>query len=140
MAGANAAQAAAAWVQGMQQAGTKVKNGVMNTTKDPIQLAIAAIPTMVANFQAAASSGRIQAGLQKSSKGAWQQAMVSKGIANMASAAPQAQPKVQNTLQSIIGSVNQAVAQLPPRGSIQQNLQRANQFALAMAATKGQHK
>jgi hypothetical protein len=139
MAGANAQQAAQMWAQNLASAGQKITNGVNNTTKDPIQLAIAAIPTMVANFQAAASQGRIQSGLQKSSKAAWQQAMIKKGIPNLAAGTAQAMPKVAAKLQSIIASVNQAVAQLPPRGTLQQNLQRANQFATAMAATKGQH-
>jgi hypothetical protein len=138
MAGANAQQAAQKWAQNMAQAGQTITNGVNNTTKDPIALAIAAIPTAAANYAAAASSGRIQAGLQKSSKAAWQQGMIKKGVPRIAEGAAQAQSKVAAKLQTIIANVNTAVSALPPRGSLEQNLQRAAQFARAMAATKGQ--
>jgi hypothetical protein len=139
MAGANAAQAAAKWQRNLSSAGQTISEGVMNTNKDPIALAIAAIPTAAANYAAAASSGRIQAGLQKSSKQAWQQGMVKKGIPRIAEGASQAVPKVQQKLQSIIAAVNSATSSLPPRGSLEQNLQRSAAFARAMAATKGQH-
>ena len=138
MAGANAATAAAKWARNLAAAGQTITDGVNNTTKDPIQLAIAAIPTAAANYAQAASSGRIQAGLQKSSKAAWQQGMIKKGVPRIAEGAAQATNKVQQKLATIINNVNSAVAQLPPRGSLEQNLQRAAMFARAMAATKGQ--
>src|SRR5271170_118418 len=131
MAGANAQQAAQNWAQAMAQAGQKITQGVTNTTKDPIALAIQAIPLAAANYAQAASSGRSQAGLQKSSKAAWQQGMIKKGVPRIAEGAAQAQPKVAMKLASIINSVNSAVSSLPPRGSLEQNLQRSAQFARA---------
>jgi hypothetical protein len=136
---ANAASAAAKWARNLSAAGQTITEGVQNTSKDPIALAIAAIPTAAANYAAAAQSGRIAAGLQKSSKQMWQQGMINKGIPRIASGAAASQNKVQAKLQSIIASVNSAVSSLPPRGSLEQNLQRAQTFARAMAATKGQH-
>src|SRR5271166_5595768 len=139
MAGANAQQAAQKWSRNLASAGQTITDGVNNTNKDPIQLDIAAIPLAATNYAQAAASGRIQAGLQKSSKAAWQQGMIKKGVPRIAEGAAQAVPKVQQKLASIINAVNSATSQPPPRGSLEQNLQRSAAFARAMAATKGQH-
>jgi hypothetical protein len=132
----DAATAAAKWARNMQSAGPTIQAGVMNTQKDPTALAVAQLPLAQANYTAAIQSGKTAAGLQRSGKAGWQQGMLKKGLANLANGVAQGQTKTQAALAQIIPAVQSAVASLPPRGTLQQNLARANQFATAMSQFK----
>ena len=118
------------------RAQTAYTEGVNATTKDQAALAVAAIPRMVAGFNQAASSGRIASGLQRGGTAYWKSQTVLKagayslGITNGANNYNAAAQKIGAFMQS-------AVPSLPPRGDINQNLQRGNALALALHAQKG---
>src|SRR5437660_6363253 len=98
----DAAKAAQRWAERMQSAGERVREGVMSTDKDPIQLAISRASTWQANVSSSKAMERYKAGLGRSSKSAWQQGMIDKGIPAMANGARVAQPKVQAFLSSFL--------------------------------------
>lgn len=119
------ATAAANWSTGMAGAGTKMTAGVNAVTEAPSTAAIAAIPRMVQGIQAAAASGKIEAGLRRVTLQQWQQAMIQKGVARVSAGATAAKPKMQNFFTQFLPYLQQGVQQLPPRGDINQNIQRA---------------
>lgn len=131
-----AAQAAANWANSAGRAATAFQEGVQGTTKDQAALAVAQQATLLSNFNAAVSSGRWAAGVQKRGTPYWKSQTLAKvtnystgftaGASNQASAIA----KILNAESAIVGS-------LPARGDINQNLQRANAFALAMHSQKG---
>jgi hypothetical protein len=132
-----AAQAAQNWVNSAGRAATAFQEGVQSTQKDQAALAVAQQATLLANFNAAVTSGRWAAGVQRRGTPYWKSQTLAKvtnystgftaGAANQAAA-------IGKILQAESGLVNA----LPPRGDINQNLQRAQAFALGMHALKGQ--
>ena len=118
-------QAATNWSNGMANASAKITAGVNAVTEAPSVKAIDAIPRMVQGIQAAAASGKIAAGLQRVTLQQWQQAMIQKGVNRVAAGATAAKPKVQSFFTQFLPFLAQGVAQLPPRGDVNQNIQRA---------------
>jgi type IV secretory pathway TrbL component len=103
---------------------------------NPAQAAIAAKDRWIANLNDAAANGRYEAGLSKVTLAGWKQAATDKGASNMAAGARNGAAKVQANEQ-VMGPVRDAiVASLPPRGTIDQNIERAAQMARQMAATR----
>lgn len=133
----SAQTAAANWTASAPRAATAWVEGINATQKDQAQLAIAAIPRMVAGFNDAANSGRIAAGLARGGTPYWKsqsqakQGAFSLGIqnggTNYTNAANKFMPAIANIVQS-----------LPPRGDIMQNLQRVQALALGLHQLKGQ--
>ena len=121
----NPAQAATNWQNGMANSSAKLTAGVQAVTEAPSVAAIAAIPRMVQGIQAAAADGRIQAGLQRVTLQQWQNAMIQKGVTRIAAGAQAAKPKMQNFFTQFLPFLATGVAQLPPRGDINQNIARA---------------
>lgn len=118
-------QAATNWAAGMSAAGAKAKAGVQAVTESPASRAILAIPRQVQGVIDAANSGRTQAGLQTVTLQSWQNAYINKGLPRMASGAQDAKPKMANFMTQFLPFVANNVAQLPPRGDLQTNIQRA---------------
>jgi hypothetical protein len=118
------------------RAATDWQQGIQNTQKDQAQLAVAAIPRMVAGFNDAAASGRIASGLTRGGTAYWKQrsllkasnyqAGITQGQDNYAAAAAKFMPAIQNGVNS-----------LPARGDINQNLQRSAALALYLHGLKG---
>ena len=74
----DAGTAAARWVQSAGAAQQRFTEGVQATQKDPTSLAIQAQPKLVANFNAAVSSGKYARGLQAVGQAGWKAATVAK--------------------------------------------------------------
>jgi hypothetical protein len=70
----------------------------------------------------------------------WQQDTINKGIPRVATGAQAATSKMASVMTSLLPAIAAAKASLPPRGNLQQNLQRANQFATALANQAGKFK
>lgn len=121
----NPATAATNWANGMSQSSAKMAAGIQAVTVNPAEQAIAAIPRMVQGIQQAASDGRIEAGLRRVTLQSWQTAMLQKGVNRVPAGATAAKPKMQGFFTQFLPFLQTGVAQLPPRGDHNQNVQRA---------------
>jgi hypothetical protein len=132
-----AAQAAANWQGSSGRATTDYVSGVQNTTKDQAALAVAAGSRYIQGVQDAYSSGRWAAGIQRGGTAYWKQQTEKKsvnygagyaaGVGNYTAAAAK-----------VMAAIAQGVANLPPRGDINQNLQRSASLATYLHGLKGQ--
>lgn len=135
----SAATAAANWTASAGRAATAFSEGVQSTTKDQAALAVAQQATLVANFNAAVNSGRWAAGVQRRGTPYWKQQTQAKA-ANYSQGFTAGASNFQSAIGKIIQAESSIVNSLPPRGDINQNLQRANAFALGLHQLKGQLK
>ena len=115
------------WANNISSATDSIRQGVQAVTTAPTQLAANAQDRYVQGVQRAVSSGKWQAGLQRVSLQDWQNAMINKGIPRIGAGATQAVPKFTAFMQQFMPYVQQGVQQLAsmPRGSLDQNIQRA---------------
>lgn len=113
------------WQTGMANSSAKMTAGINAVTVNPAEQAIAAIPRMVQGIQAAAANGSIEAGLRRVTLSAWKNAMIQKGVNRVAAGAQTAKPKVQAFASQFLPFLKTGVDQLPPRGDVNQNIQRA---------------
>jgi len=122
--------AAQQWASRLGAATQAYTDGVNGVTVAPGQLAAAAKPLWLANTAAAGDKfARNSAAVTKES---WQNAAVTKGAPRLASGATAAQPKMSAVFVKLFPAIKSAVSSLPPRGTIDQNIERSRQFALAM--------
>jgi hypothetical protein len=132
------ATAAANYVAGAAAKGTKWATNYLQAKTDPFDAASRAADTCVANFQAAGATA-IRAGLARVNRQLvatliatqgptlYQQGITNKGA-----------PKYANAAVGLIPALQQIAANLPPRGSLQQNIQRAAEMATKASALRGQ--
>ena len=132
-----AAQAAQNWSNSAGRAATAFVQGVQSTTKDQAALAVAQQATLLANFNAAVTSGRWAAGVQRRGTQYWKQQTEAKS-ANYSQGFTAGTQNFTSAIGKIIAAEQNLVQSLPPRGDINQNLQRANAFALGLHSLKGQ--
>lgn len=135
---ANPAAAATKWANNLGAATQAYTDGVNGVTVPPGQLAAAAAPLWLANTQA--SLPRFKTNSAAVTKEAWANAAITKGAPRLATGAQAAEAKVAAVFGKLFVAINSAVGQLPPRGTIQQNIARSSAFALAMNAKKGTFK
>jgi hypothetical protein len=132
-----AQQAAANWTGSQGRATTAYNEGVQSFTGDWAGRTTAQQAAMVTNWQQAIGSGLWAAGVNKVGTAGWKSATQAKsanygvGFSAGSAAFTSAIGKVMNALATGVGS-------LPPRGDINQNLQRANALALYMHGLRGQ--
>lgn len=81
-------------VRNAQNAVQDYRNGVQGTTKNPMQLAVAAIPKMRNNFNAAIDSGKVAAGLNSVPLSTWKQQTAKTGGDRYAAGVAAAAPKI----------------------------------------------
>ena len=125
-----------AWVASASKAGTNFVAGVQSTQKDQAALAIAAIPRMVANFQQAAADGRIAQGIQRGGTQYWK-TQTEKKATNYTSGFSAGGDNFGAAAAKLIPALQNGVAQLPPRGDIEQNFQRSRALGLYLHSLKG---
>lgn len=126
------------WQTNLQAAATNgtVTAGIQSVTVAPGQLAAKAQDLWATNTAAAKS--RFASNSAKVTLSDWQTAAVNKGVPRIADGASQAEPKMAAFMGKLLPFLNTQVANLPARGSITQNLQRANAVAMALHNAKGQ--
>lgn len=129
-------QIAAKWQRNSAAAGESIRAGVQAVQVSPMAQAAARQDAYLAGVQRAVSEGRWQAGLQRRSLQDWQQAVITKGIPRHAQGVSGATPKVTAFFSQFLPHIQQVVASLPPRGSLEENLARANQMARGLAQFK----
>ena len=132
-----AQQATNNWTGASSRATTDYVAGVQATTKDQAALAVAQQALLKQNFNAAIDSGRWAAGVTRRGTAYWKtqtekkapnySAGYSAGAGNYAAAATK-----------VMAAIAQGVANLPPRGDINQNLQRVQSLDLYLHSLKGQ--
>lgn len=122
------------WSRGMSGATDKLRAGINAVTESPTAKAALAVDRQVAGVVRAAADGRTQAALNAVTTEMWKTAMIEKGIPRIAQGAATAEPKVARFAAEFLPFLAAGVQQLPPRGGLEENLQRANVMARHNAA------
>lgn len=124
MATLNAQQIAAKWAANAQAAQQAMKDGVNSVTVAPGQKAAAAKDSYVQGVTNAVNKWATN--VASVSLGAWQQAMLVKGLPRVAAGVQAAVPKMQNFLTQFLPVVQQVQAQVQamPSGNLENNIQR----------------
>lgn len=126
------AELAAKWAQKFGNSSEAYKQGIARVQENPAQKAIAAQDRLLSGFTESVVSGKWAARLGKTTLQSWKQAATEKGAAALAGAARVAQEKVAKA-EAEMGPIRESIASsLPPRGSIEENLERSRQMALRM--------
>jgi hypothetical protein len=112
-----------------------ITNGINSVTVAPGQAAARQKGVWLQNTTAAADTWA--ANVAAVPLASWQQDAINKGVARIPTGAAAAEPKFQTFMGKLLTTINSAKSQLPPRGTFQQNLQRANQMATALHNAKG---
>lgn len=126
----SAADAAARWSQGFGAAGQRWADGIESVTVAPGQLAAAAMPRYIAGVQQSAQKWASRTA--SVSLAQWKQQSVAKGQARLASGAQSGMAKYQQRIAAVLDAEKSIISGLPPRGTVEQNIQRSAQFQLAM--------
>lgn len=124
-------QAAAAWAQRLAASGDKITQGVQAVTVAPGQAAARQKAVYAQNVAAATDKWAARVG--SVSLGEWQQATIQKGAPRVAAGAAAAQPKMQDFMAQFLPHVASVVGGLPPRGGIDQNINRMTQAVRGFA-------
>lgn len=104
------------WATRTGAAGPDYEAGVMNTSKDPTQLAIAAGARYIANVQARYQDGTWANRLRAAGKTGWQNAVRDRGVTNFTNGVAKSKDKVAAAfapLLSYIDSVQREVQAMP---------------------------
>lgn len=125
-------QFAEKWARKFGASGEAYKEGVQRVQGNPAEKAIAAKDRLVANFVASVNDGKWEAGLRRTTEQSWKAACVEKGAPALATAARVATEKVARA-EAAMGSIRDGiVASLPPRGTIEENMERARLMAMGL--------
>lgn len=121
------------WQNNAQGAQTAFTEGVQNTDKDPIALALANEAGLVAGFQEAVSSGRWRQNLSRVGKAGWQQATIAKA-GNYGTGIAAGRGRYDSAMQTwgpVINATAQAARSMPG-ANLSQRLARSNYFATTL--------
>ncbi len=132
-----AAQAAQNWQNAAGRATTDYVAGVNSTTKDQAALAVAQQAALLNNFTQSVTSGRWAAGVTRRGTAYWKQQTEAKSQ-NYATGYSSGASNYNAAAQKVMAAIAQGVANLPPRGDINQNLQRVQSLDLYLHSLKGQ--
>lgn len=125
-----AAAAAQKWSQNFGAAGQAWANGIESVQVAPGQLAAAAQARYLSGVQQSAQKWATR--VASVSLASWKSQAVSKGQSRLATGATTGMAKYQAAIQSVLEAEKSIIAGLPPRGTVEQNIQRSSQFQLAM--------
>lgn len=124
------------WGQRLNSAQTFITDGVNAVSVAPGVQAAAAQDRMLANLTTAITSGLWAARVQSVSLAQWKAAMTSKGIPRIAAGVTSAQANKVPVITALLTAVDSAAAaaNAQPKGSLEQNINRAVTFMRAMSA------
>lgn len=126
----SAADAAAKWQQNFGAAGPAWAAGIESVTVAPGQAAAAAQNLYLTGVQQ--NVGKWAQRVAAVPLATWKQTSVQKGQGRLASGAQAGMAKYQAAIQKVLDAEKSIVAGLPPRGTVEQNIQRSSAFQLAM--------
>lgn len=132
-----AAQAAQNWQNAAPRAQADYISGVQSTTKDQAALAVAQQTALLNNFTQSVTSGRWAAGVTRRGTAYWKQQTEAKAN-NYTQGYTAGAGNYNAAAQKVMAAIAQGVANLPPRGDINQNLQRVQSLDLYLHSLKGQ--
>lgn len=127
----NPQQAAQDWVAGLSSRTSKITAGVQGVSVAPGQAAARQKAVYVQNVQA--SQDKWARNVAAVPLATWQQAMTEKGVPRIATGASQAESKMADFFTRFLPHVDQVRRSLPPRGTLDQNIQRMVANARGMA-------
>lgn len=116
------------WAQRLGAAGQAMTDGANALQTAPGALAAAQADVWLAKLQA--SRDKWIKRVSAVTLAQWRDSFITKGIPRVSSGAQQAIPKFTAFLTEFLPHVERGRAALPPRGTIDQNLERARQMAL----------
>lgn len=126
------------WARNAGNSSGDYENGVMSTTKDQANAAIAAKELYKQGVTEAIARGAFEKGLQKSGKAGWQKGVSEKGVANFSTGVMSDSARSDYATESAkYDGARNAAASMPrgPKGSAQ-NLQRVAAVVNATRAVK----
>jgi hypothetical protein len=118
----DAQSSAARWAQNLAASTQAITDGVNAVTVSPGTLAAKQMEVWAANTMA--SKQKFARNVQAVTLQDWQQAMKDKGIGRIAQGAQAAVPRMAAFLNAFLPHVEAGVRSLPPRGTLQQNIDR----------------
>jgi len=124
----NAQQAAANWSRGMSNSTEKIRAGINAVTESPTAKAAQATDRYLQGVQQSVASGKLAASLNRVTLQDWKTAAIEKGVNRIAAGAAAAQSKFASFMNEFLPYLQAGVAQLPPRGTVDQNIERAVQM------------
>lgn len=132
--------AAKAWSDGLAAAANsgKIRDGINGVTISPGQAAARQKQVWAQNTAAAVD--RWAANTAAVTLESWKSDAINKGVQRVAAGAANAEPKMVAFMNKLAPVINSAKQNLPPRGTFQQNLTRANAMATALHNAKGSFK
>lgn len=122
---------AAKWAQRLNGAGQAITDGVNAVREAPGVRAAAQSAVWIANLQAA--QDKWVRNVSAVTLQSWQNSMLTKGVPRIGQGATAAVPKMTQFMQQWLPYAEQVRASLPPRGTVEQNYQRA------LAQMQGNH-
>lgn len=124
------ADAAQRWQQQFGAAGPRWASGIDSVTTPPGVAAAAAKPLYVAGVNANADkwAARVAAVPLQT----WKDVSKSKGQGRLASGAQAGMAKYQQAIGRVLEAEKSIISSLPPRGTVEQNVERSRQFQLLM--------
>lgn len=131
MAVPTAQEAAQAWAQRLAGSTDRIQRGVQAVSTAPGAAAARQKAVWQQNTQAAADKWASRVASVPLSD--WQQAMVQKGAPRVASGAQAAQGKMEAFMSQLLPHIQSGLGALPPRGNIDQNVNRMVAWARHMA-------
>lgn len=122
------------WSNNLANSTQSITDGVNGVTKAPGMAAVAQSAVWLANTQASVDKWKRNTG--KVTVDEWKQSMITKGIPRIAAGANAAQPKMVAFLTDFLPFVDRVVQSLPPRGGLDQNINRMVANARALSQYK----
>ncbi len=129
----SAADAAQRWQQQFGASGARWAAGIEAVTVAPGQAAAAARDRYLQGIQA--NAGKWASRVASVPLAQWKAVSVQKGQSRLASGAQAGMSKYQAAIARVLDAEKSIIAGLPPRGTVEQNIQRSAQFQLAMHQT-----
>ena len=126
----SASDAASRWQQGFGAAGPRWAAGIQAVDTPPGQAAAAQQARYVQGVTTNANKWATR--VASVSLATWKQVSVDKGQGRLASGAQAGMPKYQARIAAVLDAERSIISGLPPRGTVEQNIQRSAQFQLAM--------
>ena len=126
-----AADAAQSWVTGLTGARAKIQAGIEANQVAPGQLAARQKPAYVAGVTNNQDKWAQRVGAVSNSD--WQAATIAK-LDRISSGATQSQPKMEAFMSQLLPYIASQRSQLAPRGNLDQNIARLNDWVRRMAA------